>query len=488
MSATHKPWALKALVVTAGLAVAVGAPAQSPSDGLNQTMAAGVQALETGDFVRAAESFRQVLETSPNSEPALLGLSEALALQGDPVAALALARQALAANPESAPATLGVSRQLAQLGASAQALESLQRLRALAPQELQGYRLAALLLRNLGRGDEAIELLELALELGLRDPQLEEELALLLLASNRPEEAHERARAAEETYGETAGNQLALGLASAADSNADRAQAVVRLERAIELGIQDPGRVHLELGSLLLEIDRAAEAIDHLEQAAELLPDSPEVYYKLGNAQRMTGDGEGARDSLSRFQALKAQAEMQERLRLEVGTALNEAQELATSNRLAEALGRLDGLLADHPNEVRVHILRAKILYSMRQRESALAAIERARELDPTLVEPHYLEGMFLLQMNHPEEASAALEQAVSLEPNLGEAYVLLGGAAAKLDRPAAAAAYFERALELGTESPTLRLGYSAALESLGRLEESAQQDEAYRRLIQPPQ
>jgi Flp pilus assembly protein TadD len=90
--------------------------------------------------------------------------------------------------------------------------------------------------------------------------------------------------------------------------------------------------------------------------------------------------------------------------------------------------------------------------------------------------------------MNRPAEARAALLRAVSLDPSLGEGHALLGGAAAKLNNPEEAVTHFERALELGADSPSLRLGYAAALESLGRLEESAQQDEAYRRLVQRPQ
>ena len=63
-----------------------------------------------------------------------------------------------------------------------------------------------------------------------------------------------------------------------------------------------------------------------------------------------------------------------------------------------------------------------------------------------------------------------------------------MGGAAAKMEQPGNAAGYFQRALDLGFDGPSLRIGYAAALESLGRLEESAEQDAAYRRLVEQPQ
>jgi predicted Zn-dependent protease len=252
--------------------------------------------------------------------------------------------------------------------------------------------------------------------------------------------------------------------------------------------VRDPGRIHLELGKVLLESGQPAEAIEQLVKAAELIPETEEVFYRLGAARRATGDTAGAAEALQRFQELKRQHEQDERLELQVGTALNEAQALAAANRLPEALARVRELLASHPEEARAHLLKAKILFSLGRPEDALTAVVRARELDPSLVEPYYLEGMFLLQLSRPAEARSALARAVSLDPELGEAFVLLGGAAAKMERPGEAATHFERALELGVDSPALRLGYAAALESLGRLEESAQQNEAYLRLVQRPQ
>jgi Flp pilus assembly protein TadD len=74
----------------------------------------------------------------------------------------------------------------------------------------------------------------------------------------------------------------------------------------------------------------------------------------------------------------------------------------------------------------------------------------------------------------------------VALDPDLGQAHARLGGAIAKQNRPAEAVAYFQRALDLGADSPTLRLGYSAALESLGRDDEAEAQMEAYRNYHRP--
>jgi tetratricopeptide (TPR) repeat protein len=488
MPALRQPIRFTALLLTLALAWPAATQAQSDLDTANRRVAEGIAALQADSLEEAARSFREALAIAHDFEPALLGLSEVLELQGDVTAALATARRALAAAPQSAPANMAVARQLARLGETSQALELLEIFRELAPLEPRGYLFSALLLRDQGLRQEAIAMLELALDRGLRDPELEAELAMLLVAADRLQEARQRIEHGLETHGETAGFQLALGMAIARDTSLDRSAAIPLLERALELGVPDPSKVQLELGSLLLEVNRAAEAVEQLSRAAALMPNSSDVYYKLGVAQRATGDTEGARESLTRFQELKSREEERERLDLQVGTALNEAQSLASADRLREALEAVDKLLAEHPEEARGHTLRGKILFSLGQAASALAAVSTARQLDPAQIEPNFLEGMFLLQMNRPAEATAALQRAVTLDPGLGEAYELLGGAAAKLDNSEEAAVYFARALELGADSPSLRLGYAAALETLGRLEESAEQDAAYRRLVQRPQ
>jgi tetratricopeptide (TPR) repeat protein len=488
MSELHQPIRISGLLLALALVWPGEAHAQPDLDTANQRVAEGMAALQAGTLEKADRSFREALAIAPDLEPALLGLSKVLERQGDIPAALVMARQAVEAAPQSAPATLAVARHLARLGETSQALDTLETFRKLDPSEPRGYLFSALLLRDQGLRQEAIAMLELALDRDLREPQLETELAMLLIAADRLQEARQRIENGLETHGDTGGFQLALGMATARDASLDRSAAIPHLERALELGVPEPSKVQLELGSLLLEANRAAEAVEQLSRAAALMPNSSDVYYKLGVAQRATGDAEGARESLTRFQEFKAREEERERLDLQVGTALNEAQSLASADRLGEALAAIDELLAGHPEEARGHTLRAKILYSMGQPDSALAAVSRARQLDPAQIEPNFLEGMFLLQMNRPAEARAALLRAVSLDPSLGEGHALLGGAAAKLNDPEEAVTHFAQALELGADSPSLRLGYAAALESLGRLEESAEQDAAYRRLVQRPQ
>ncbi len=241
--------------------------------------------------------------------------------------------------------------------------------------------------------------------------------------------------------------------------------------------------MHLELGTLLLETGRAGDALTHLEAAAGALPETPQVWYRLAQARQATGDRDGARAALARFQDLSRAADAADHESKRVGAALNEAQALAADNRLPEALAKVRELLEETPGLPRGLALEAKVLYSLRRLDEALAAIRAAAEAAPGAVEYRYLEGVFLAEMRQREEAAAAFRRALDLEPGLAEAWDQLGRLALAGGRVEEAVASFERALELGVDGEALRLFYAEALERAGRPEESREQMEAYRRL-----
>ncbi len=471
---------------TACLAMALLWPQTGPAESADpqaSLIAQGAQALAAGDLETAGRHYAEARELKPDSAFAWLGLAGVREGQGKLTEALTLARRAEELAPDEPAASMALARVLTRLGAVQPALDALAKARRLDPEDPPSYLLAALLLRDAGRGDEAIELLEAARARGLEAPEVSEELGLLLLAADRADDAREVAELALERHPRRAELVLVQGLALAAGGPELKSAAIGRLEESLELGVSQPGRVRLELGALLAGEGRSDEALVHLREARRLLPDSAEVQYRLGAALRAAADREGARAALERFREISRQEEAEDWSAKEVGTALNEAQALASDNRLAAALEHLDRLLADHPGKARAWTLKAKVLFSMGRGREAVASIVRARELTPGKTEPHYLEGLFLMRLGRPGDAEAALGRALALDATLGEAWELLGGIAAKQDRPAEAAERFRRALAAGADGPGLRLGYAGALEELGRRPESEEQMAAYRRL-----
>ncbi len=328
------------------------------------------------------------------------------ALAADDLEAAAAAfREVLAASPAEERALLGLSRVHEQRGELLEALELARQAAGQEPQSATAVLATARLLARLGASARALEALTALRDL---DP--------------------------EETQGYVLAALLLRDLGR-------RDEAIEILQKALSRGLQAP-ELHEEIAFLSLAAGQPAEAQQIAQSALAQHPDRAKLHLALGLAL--------AADPTSRGQALP-----QLERALELGTALNEAQELATSNQLGEAMARLEGLLIDHPDEGRAHTLRAKILYSLERPEEALAAVRRSRELDPGRLEPHFLEGMFLMGMNRPAQAMAPLRRALALDPGLGPAHFLLGGAAAKLGRPLDAVTHFERAW---SSAPTARL------------------------------
>jgi tetratricopeptide (TPR) repeat protein len=270
------------------------------------------------------------------------------------------------------------------------------------------------------------------------------------------------------------GLKLALGLALAREPE-QRDEAVSLLSEALAEGTGDPGRVHLELGVLLVGLRRNEEAVAHLQEAVKLLPELPAAHYRLAEALRATGDAAGANRELERFEELSGERGTIARQVADLTAALQEVRELALQNRLSEALERVDGVLKDHPDEAQAHTLRAKVLSAQGSYSEALVSIVRARELAPDAAECHFLEGLFLVRLGEPAKGEAALLKAVELNAGLAQAHELLGTVAANADRHEEAVERFRKALAQGLDTPALRARLAESLRRLGRLEEAEQ-------------
>ena len=392
------------------------------------------QALQRGQLEVAERQFESARELDPTHPYSWIGLSQVAAGRGEIITALELAREAADRAPDHPGVALLEGRLLARLRRVDSALEALERARALGPEVSDPWVLAALLLRDAGRPDEAVELLEEAISSGVTDPAAVEQLGLLLLDTERFEQAADLASNHLEHQPDN-GSLVAIHGIALARLGERQEDAAPQLLRALELGSAHRGQIRLELGALWIEAGRLQEAGEQLELAARDLPHSAEVHYRLATVRRLLGNGEGARAALERFQELQAEDDREDWADKELGTALNEAQRLASENRLESALAGVDRILAAAPDEDRAHGLRAKVLFSLGRREEALEALARAKTLMPSRVEYHYLEGTFLHALARPDEAEAALRRALALDPDLDEAHTLLRRLAAERDR-----------------------------------------------------
>jgi len=84
--------------------------------------------------------------------------------------------------------------------------------------------------------------------------------------------------------------------------------------------------------------------------------------------------------------------------------------------------------------------------------EEALAAFEKAIELNPQYYKAWYNKGVMLVNLNRYEHALAAFEKAIELNPQYSEAWNNKGGMLGQLNWPKDALAAFEKAIELNPQ------------------------------------
>lgn len=142
--------------------------------------------------------------------------------------------------------------------------------------------------------------------------------------------------------------------------------------------------------------------------------------------------------------------------------------------RLAEAIERLTRLVARHPRHLPAHVMLGSALAKSRQYEAALAAYDRALQLQPQFAEAHLDIGTIHFTNGRHDEALLSYDRALALRPDfaeasLGRCYVLI-----QLGRHADALAAADQALKLRPDLVEGWIGRGNALLDLDRRDEAA--------------
>jgi len=144
-------------------------------------------------------------------------------------------------------------------------------------------------------------------------------------------------------------------------------------------------QTYLNLGSLLAQNGKTADAIAVLSKAVSLDPDHAEARFRLGLAYRDAGSTQAAIDEL--------QAAV--RLRPEQGEAHAALGiELAQLNRLAEALPHLEKAAMLAPNEASSHANLGMALAAAGRLPEAVVSLEKARALATAAGQPDVARGI----------------------------------------------------------------------------------------------
>lgn len=242
---------LVALAAVTALLPACGKQDPRAGDPLRE----GRASLARGDLTRAQALLRKAVDDSPRSEAARLALSAALVRAGNHREAERCLRDGLALLPRSIPMWVSLGRVLRQRGKYDQAVKALDRARRIDPQDPQPALALGEIYERYQKWEVARSHYQAALTGGRKDQRVLAHRSLARLARRQ--------------------NRLT--------------DAIDHLRQALRLEPRG-GALYGELGEVLLQAGRPAEALVPLVRLAKLQPRNGEAQLRLGLSYRELGD------------------------------------------------------------------------------------------------------------------------------------------------------------------------------------------------------
>jgi predicted O-linked N-acetylglucosamine transferase (SPINDLY family) len=205
-------------------------------------------------------------------------------------------------------------------------------------------------------------------------------------------------------------------------------------------------------------------AIDCLGQALRLRPAIPEAHNNLGIVLAEQG------------RLAEAAASFQKAVRLKPDDALahnNLGNVLRELGSLEEAVGHLQQALRLRPNFAEAHNNLGIVLAQQGKLAEAVASYQEAVHFQPGWADAHSNLGNALQEQGHLAEAEASLQQALRLKPDLANAYYNLGIVLAKQRRLEEATAHLQQALRIQPDHVDAHMCLGDVCKDQGRLDEA---------------
>ncbi|GAC1546494.1 MAG: hypothetical protein NVS3B11_03300 [Collimonas sp.] len=251
-----------------------------------------------------------------------------------------------------------------------------------------------------------------------------------------------------------------LGIIAQQNGNLAEAEALIRKA----LACREEAMFMGNLGNLLCETRRHAEAEVCLRRALALNPDFPEAHNNLGNLLYETGQFADAEIALRR--ALELKSDYAE-------ACYNLGNLLYATKRTAEAEAALRHVLELKPDFAKGHNNLGSLLNETRRFAEAEHFLRRALALSPDFAEAHYNLGNLFYKTKRLADAEGAYRRTLELKSDFVRAHGNLGKLFHETKRLTEAEAAYRRALALEPDYIEAFIGLSHLLLAIGRYAEA---------------
>jgi tetratricopeptide (TPR) repeat protein len=232
---------------------------------------------------------------------------------------------------------------------------------------------------------------------------------------------------------------------------------------------------HVRRGEQLLEERKFQEASIEFRSAIQIDEQLAQAHWGLARAY------EGLQRFREVFDELRRTIQLDPG-NLEARQKLGNYLLLVKPPRLDDAEEQAREILQRDPNFIEGHILRASIFALRNQPQEALAALNRAIEINPGRVESYLSLARFFEQRGEADRAGEAYRRAISVNDRSGLAHAEYGKYLVRQNRPDQAEAEFLRAVEVEPQNRDVRFVLASFYLVNNRLDRA---EEAYRALAE---
>jgi len=384
------------------------------------------------------------VQLSPGDPAAWTRLSEAYEAAGSLELSAVALTQAVRLEPAGAARHFNLGALLSRLRRWRDALPHFQEALRLDRDRAHNWRAVGRVLDELEQYGDAARHLQEALR---RDPGLKDtrtSLGWALYRAGRWDEAVIAFEEAAQREPHDFWLWLGLGVAYDGTGRYDDAAAAYRLAQRIE---PTRGALSVELGRVLLHQSRPADALPHLERAARLRPEDPEVWCGIVDAHYGLGNLRAAIEAARHRVRVDPDSE---------AALLSLADLLCRDNRYAEAVRTAGWLMRKHPRTQRNAVLLSSLgisLAGLKDYDLALKAHRFALHIDPSLAGSWHNMGFILGERGSWGQAVPFYRRATEAKPDWPRAWRDLGRALYHCRRADEAVAACRKALDLDPRS-----------------------------------